>query len=143
MKTNFYKIKLLFAWCLIIGMFNAPLNADQNTDIKDISPEDMALNSVGLVSRDQLKIEIPKETLEQKVVILNDYNDKNVNIKFDNISLGSFQPNDNLGINAMWGIQNLLMSQMMGDYGPNNPFMYGYAPTYPDSSFLPPSLGGF
>lgn len=107
MKTNFYKIKLLFAWCLIIGMFNAPLNADQNTDIKDISPEDMALNSVGLVSRDQLKIEIPKETLEQKVAILNDYNDKNVNIKFDNISLGSFQPNDNLGINAMWGIQNI------------------------------------
>ncbi|MGL2426090.1 cag pathogenicity island type IV secretion system translocation protein CagG [Helicobacter pylori] len=141
MKTNFYKIKLLFAWCLIIGMFNAPLNADQNTDIKDISPEDMALNSVGLVSRDQLKIEIPKETLEQKVAILNDYNDKNVNIKFDDISLGNFQPNDNLGINAMWGIQNLLMSQMMSNYGPNNSFMYGYAPTYSDSSFLPPILG--
>ncbi len=137
--TNNNFLKKLRLWCAI-GLVWSALNA---STLEDTTPEDADLNSVGLVSRDQLKIEIPTETLAQKVARLNDYNDKNVNIQFDTISLGKFEPNDNLGINAMWGIQNLIMSQMMGNYGPFNPFMFGEMPAYSYPPNFPQSLMGY
>ncbi len=136
-KNNF--LKKFRLWC-VIGLVWSALNA---STLEDTTSEDANLNSVGLVSKDQLKIEIPTETLAQKVARLNDYNDKNVNIQFDTISLGKFEPNDNLGINAMWGIQNLIMSQMMGNYGPFNPFMYGEMPVYSYPANFPSSLMGY
>ncbi|WQV04838.1 sodium:calcium antiporter [Helicobacter pylori] len=130
------KLRLLCAISLVLSVISA-------SDLQDTTPEDADLNSVGLVSRDQLKIEIPTETLAQKVARLNDYNDKNVNIQFDTIGLGKLEPNDNLGINALWGIQNLIMSQMMGNYGPFNPLMYGEMPVYNYPPNFPQSFMGY